>query len=234
MASAQQEIEQANELARQGDSQAAIAMLSQLIQRDSSNVEAWLALADVVEEPERAEFCLQKVLSLDPGNAIALEKFSKSAGGSLSVGSVGSLGPADQALADESTPAEQPPEEADGVASEPAASQPSIDESTQRDEEPDEADAIAPDTAVPQPSMGEPMQEEAMHAPEISVEASPSDAAQVPAGAVQPATEPGDERPIAQDIPKRGSLGRTDLILIGLTVLAGIVLCALVSAALIN
>jgi len=86
MAVAQQELEQAKVLAEQGKSEAAVALLSQLIQRDASNVGAWLALSDVVDDPERAEYCLQKVLSLDPGNATALEKLSNSKGGSLSVG----------------------------------------------------------------------------------------------------------------------------------------------------
>lgn len=91
MAIAQQELEQAKVLAEQGKSEAAVALLSQLIQREPSNVGAWLALSDVVNDPERTEYCLQKVLTLDPGNATALEKLSNAKGGSLSVGVVGGL-----------------------------------------------------------------------------------------------------------------------------------------------
>ncbi|MCH7605642.1 MAG: tetratricopeptide repeat protein, partial [Chloroflexi bacterium] len=68
MVVAQQEIEQAKTLAREGNSQAAITVLSKLIQVEAGNAEAWLALAQVVEEPDRIEFCLQKVLKLDAGN----------------------------------------------------------------------------------------------------------------------------------------------------------------------
>ncbi|TDI85342.1 MAG: tetratricopeptide repeat protein, partial [Chloroflexi bacterium] len=53
MAVAQQEIEQAQALARQGNSPAAITLLSKLIQVEAGNAQAWLALAQVVEEPDR-------------------------------------------------------------------------------------------------------------------------------------------------------------------------------------
>ena len=153
MVVAQQEIEQAKALARQGNSQAAIALLSKLIRREASNVEAWLALADVVEEPDRVGFCLQKVLNLDPGNATALEKLSKMKGGSLS------FEPARQAAA---RPRRQ---------------------------------AVAAASRSPAPSV--------------------------------------------QDLLDQGgkllsSFGRTDLILIGLTVFAGLVLCSLAGAAVIG
>ena len=177
MAVAQQEIEQATALAQQGESEAAVALLSQLIQRDASNVAAWLALSDVVDDPERAEYCLQKVLNLDPGNSAALERLSESKGGSLSVGSVGGFNQREfSAGTDEAPAAENMAEAAYSDAEEPG---------------------------------GSPEGEAQLHA----AAAAPAVADQVPAG--------------------RSSIGRTDLILISLTVLAGVVLCALVSAALI-
>lgn len=205
MAVAQQEIEQARALAQQGKSEAAVALLSQLIQRDTSNVAAWLELSDVVDDPERAEYCLQKVLDLDPGNAAALEKLSETKGGSIAVGSVGGLNHSD------SLPAADPELVAHTEASQAAESEEPQERVVQR-----EAAAAMPEILA-----------ETSNADAVEPEGSQSSEARLEAAAATP-QEP------AQAPVGRSSVSRTDLILIGLTVLAGIVLCALVSAALIT
>ena len=207
MAVAQQELEQAKVLAEQGKSEAAVALLSQLIQRDASNVGAWLALSDVVDDPERAEYCLQKVLSLDPGNATALEKLSNSKGGSLSVGVVGGL---------------------NQVERDPAPGQTAHNSDSDQMERPD---------PIPQAPADPPEQAEEVPAHAVLAEATVGDAPE-PGGSqaneAQFAPAAATSEATAQEPAKRSSASRTDLILIGLTVLAGIVLCALVSAALIT
>jgi tetratricopeptide (TPR) repeat protein len=264
MAVAQQEIEQATALAQQGNSEAAVALLSQLIQRDASNPSAWLALAEVVDDPERAEYCLQKVLSLDPGNAVALEKLSKTKGGSLSVGSVGGLNPSDSSSAHDPAPAavsegRQDVDSADADLSEPV---PQIfSEAPKQDElhameNPAEASGL--DATKPEESQEKLTEPEALTAAPTSQEdipenvdsfeyevATPESLAQtsntdaVEAEGFQDSEAQLDAAVVSPDEPSSGaagrsSVGRTDLILIGLTVLAGIVLCALVSAALIT
>jgi hypothetical protein len=237
MAVAQQEIVQAEELAQQGKSEAAIAMLSQLIQRDASNAAAWLALSDVVDDPERADYCLRKVLNLDPGNAAAMERLSRSKGGSLSVGAMGSF-----------THEEPPTGDKAAAASGSAVQQVS---------DIDVSDRSEPVPASPQPTTEELERQNTISGPEIpseilNINEGDSDAFSTPevpseasegAGVAaegaqgkedQPKAAPAAANLQAQEVAKRSQISRTDLILIGLTVLAGVVLCALVSAALIS
>jgi tetratricopeptide (TPR) repeat protein len=276
MAVAQQEIEQARALAQQGKTEAAVALLSQVIQRDASNVAAWLELSDVVDDPERAEYCLQKVLNLDPGNAAALEKLSETKGGSLSLGSVGGLNHSDSPSGDYPAPAAQgeAPQAAEIDRPEPVPEFPqgfSV-EPERQDELPapeNLANASGMDTAEPEESQedmalheaaatvpeilteasnadaldpegsqdSEAQHEAAAPAPEILAEASNADAVETeesPHSEAQYEAAAGASDEPAQVPVGRSSVGRTDLILIGLTVLAGIVLCALVSATLIG
>ena len=247
MAVAQQEIEQATALAQQGESEAAVALLSQLIQRDASNVAAWLALSDVVDDPERAEYCLQKVLNLDPGNSAALERLSESKGGSLSVGSVGGFNQRASSAGTDKAPAAQSEAsqaaeklEADRPESVPEIPQ-ALSEEPKEDDEFSSAEGLSDNSSRDEADPGG-FQESAdllegeAPAPENMDEAAYADAkepgvspdgeAQLSAAAAAPA--------VADQVPAgRSSIGRTDLILISLTVLAGVVLCALVSAALI-
>ncbi len=257
MAVAQQEIVQAEELAQQGKSEVAIAMLSQLIQRDASNAAAWLALSDVVDDPERADYCLQKVLNLDPGNAAAKERLSRNKGGSLSVGAMGSF-----------THEEPPTGDTAAAASGSAVQQVS---------DIDVSDRSEPVPASPQPTTEELERQNTISGPEIPSEISninegdsdafstpevPSEISNIDEGEseafpnsaipfeasegagvaaegaqdkeAQPKAAPAAANLQAQEVAKRSQISRTDLILIGLTVLAGVVLCALVSAALIS
>jgi len=216
MAVAQKEIEQAKAFARQDNSQAAIALLGKLIQRDAGNVEAWLALADVVEEPDRVEFCLQKVLNLDPGNATALEKLSNREGASLSVGSLAGPGAVGQASA---RPAQL---ENIGEALEGAAPSPRTIQEDVADKQ-----SAADRAAAPGGSAASTKTAEKPKIPKVASQTA------LPSASEQTA----QNEIIAQVVAASGflsSLGRTDLILIGLTVLAGLVFCGLVSTALLR
>jgi len=65
-----------SDLARNETSQA-LAGLKAIIQQDPGNVEAWLLMADAIEQPDRAKQCLERVLKLDPFNPIALKKLEE-------------------------------------------------------------------------------------------------------------------------------------------------------------
>lgn len=244
MAVAQQEVEQAKVLAQEGKAEAAVALLSQLIQRDASNIGAWLALSDVVDDPERAEYCLQKVLTLDPGNATALEKLSSSKGGSLSVGALGGLNQVERPIEDDPEPAQSSHDSDSGQMEHPEPEsfipQATADPPEQPEEVPvpeELAEAPIEETAEPDRFQDSEAQlEAAPPAPEIPTEAIDGDAVELDgalANEAQFAPAAAAPEAVAQEPAKRSSVSRTDLILIGLTVLAGIVLCALVSAALI-
>jgi len=245
MAVAQQEVEQAKVLAQEGKAKAAVALLSQLIQRDASNVGAWLALSDVVDDPERAEYCLQKVLTLDPGNATALEKLSSSKGGSLSVGALGGLNQVERPIQDDPAPAQSSHDSDSGQMEHPEPEsfipQATADPPEQPEEVPvpeELAEAPIEETAEPDRFQDSEAQlEAAPPAPEIPTEAFDGDAVELDgalANEAQFAPAAAAPEEVPQDPAKRSSVSRTDLILIGLTVLVGIVLCALVSAALIT
>ena len=245
MAVAQQEVEQAKVLAQEGKAKAAVALLSQLIQRDASNVGAWLALSDVVDDPERAEYCLQKVLTLDPGNATALEKLSSSKGGSLSVGALGGLNQVERPIQDDPTPAQSSHDSDSGQMKRPEPESSIPQATADPPEQPEEvpvpeelAEAPIEETAEPDRFQDSEAQlEAAPPAPEIPTEAFDGDAVEhdgALANEAQFAPAAAASEEVPQEPVKRSSVSRTDLILIGLTVLVGIVLCALVSAALIT
>lgn len=53
------------------------AILARLVQHDPTNPDAWLVLSACLEDREKKEFCLNKVLSLDPGNPDALQELAE-------------------------------------------------------------------------------------------------------------------------------------------------------------
>lgn len=226
MVGAQQEIEQAKTLAREGNSQGAITVLSKLIQVEAGNAEAWLALAQVVEEPDRIEFCLQKVLKLDAGNPTALDMLSETKGGSLSVGSVSGLGSGADKLEEKLiAPAARaaPKTHRDSTAGAEYHGAPAEDK-------PDNIQGL-PDA---------PVEEEGISAPDPASNAEDAErvmdraALEIDERAAQPEAALGAQDESAQRTRPRWSFGRTDLILVGLTVLAGLVLCGLVGAAIVR
>ena len=70
----QSSIQQAIAAASEGDAKTAIAILRGLIKENPGSVDAWLALADIVEKPEQAKQCWERVLQIDPDNQIAQQK----------------------------------------------------------------------------------------------------------------------------------------------------------------
>ncbi len=56
-----------------GDRRQAIRILGQVIAGQPDNIQAWLMLAEAVEEPERRRECYQRVLRIDPRNSAAQE-----------------------------------------------------------------------------------------------------------------------------------------------------------------
>ena len=67
-------ITQAKKAAREGDLTAAQKILKRVITQEPKNVPAWLALAEVVENPEIKIKCLEQVQKIDPGNEIARQR----------------------------------------------------------------------------------------------------------------------------------------------------------------
>src|SRR5215470_18269566 len=57
--------------ARTGRREEARALLVQVVEADERNVQAWLWLAGVVDDPEDMRTCLENVLDLNPGNGKA-------------------------------------------------------------------------------------------------------------------------------------------------------------------
>lgn len=72
----QLEIGRAKKAASHGDYPGAQNILKGVLTQDPQNINAWLALADVVQNPEHAVECLQRVLKIDPGNQSAHHKLA--------------------------------------------------------------------------------------------------------------------------------------------------------------
>ena len=72
----QSEINQAITSASLGDQQTALSILRGLLKKDPRNTDVWLALAEIVEDPDQAKQCYERVLQIDPDNATAQTKLS--------------------------------------------------------------------------------------------------------------------------------------------------------------
>jgi len=64
-------VESAIEAANQGDKNKALGLLKQALTANPNDVDAWLVLAALVDDPERKRQCLNRVLALDPVNQLA-------------------------------------------------------------------------------------------------------------------------------------------------------------------
>lgn len=64
-------IYQAKAFAATGDKKAAMELLRNVLKENPKNVDAWLALADIVDKPEHARQCFNRVLLIDPTNQYA-------------------------------------------------------------------------------------------------------------------------------------------------------------------
>ena len=64
-------LSEGQDAARTGDKDKARILLSQVVERDPHNEQAWMWLSGVVTEPEEQQICLENVLVINPGNAKA-------------------------------------------------------------------------------------------------------------------------------------------------------------------
>lgn len=67
-------VQSAIEAAHQGDKNKALDFIKQVLAANPNDVDAWLVLAAVVDEPERKRQCLKRVLTLDPVNQLARDE----------------------------------------------------------------------------------------------------------------------------------------------------------------
>ena len=67
-------VQSALEAANRGENNKAMGFLKQALAANPNDVDAWLVVAAVVEQPERKRQCLNRVLSLDPTNQIARDE----------------------------------------------------------------------------------------------------------------------------------------------------------------
>lgn len=67
-------VQSAFDAANQGDKPKAIELVRQALTTNPNDVEAWLVLAAVVDDPQRRRQCLNRVLTIDPTNQIARDE----------------------------------------------------------------------------------------------------------------------------------------------------------------
>lgn len=67
-------VQSAIDAANQGDKNKAMSFLKEVLSANPTDVDAWLVLAAVVDEPQRKRQCLNRVLALDPVNKLAREE----------------------------------------------------------------------------------------------------------------------------------------------------------------
>ncbi|RPI84923.1 MAG: hypothetical protein EHM41_12130 [Chloroflexi bacterium] len=70
-------IEQAVRHIELGNKVAAMSLLAQVLKDEPENDEAWAWMAEVVDDPQKKEMCLEKALRINPANQEALEALSK-------------------------------------------------------------------------------------------------------------------------------------------------------------
>jgi len=75
--STEQRIQEAIHAAKGGNNQVARKLLSQIVNTEPNNARAWYLLSQVVGDDEKAIFCLEQVLRIEPGNSQALERLEK-------------------------------------------------------------------------------------------------------------------------------------------------------------
>ena len=66
---AQKELREAFALMKQGNQKQAAIMVQNIIKKDRNNVAAWWLMANILEDPDRKQKALDKVLSLDANHA---------------------------------------------------------------------------------------------------------------------------------------------------------------------
>lgn len=64
-------VQSAIEAAKQGENEKATNYLKQVLEANPNDVDAWLVLAAVMDDPQRKRQCLKRVIALDPVNQVA-------------------------------------------------------------------------------------------------------------------------------------------------------------------
>jgi hypothetical protein len=72
-----QALNQVKIMLEEGNTQEAIILLKDIIKQDTGSVEAWLLMAQLVDEPQQQKDYLKQALSLDPNNKEALNHLLK-------------------------------------------------------------------------------------------------------------------------------------------------------------
>jgi hypothetical protein len=67
-------VQSAIDAANRGENNKAMEFLKQALAANPNDVDAWLVVAAIVEQPERKRQCLNRVLTLDPTNQIARDE----------------------------------------------------------------------------------------------------------------------------------------------------------------
>jgi hypothetical protein len=67
----EQEMQKAIDLFQQGEKVRAQKVLARLVMSEPEYAEAWFGLARCLDDPEHRNYCLRKVLVLDPGHRMA-------------------------------------------------------------------------------------------------------------------------------------------------------------------
>src|SRR5512137_1084421 len=65
------DLNHARGLLAQGDQEGAVKELVEVLHRNGRNIDAWLLLADLLEDPRERKDCYKQVLKLDPDNSQA-------------------------------------------------------------------------------------------------------------------------------------------------------------------
>ena len=64
-----------------GDKNTAQQILANILNQESQNADAWLLLADILDNPEQRIDCLKRVLKINPNNVIAKRRLDELIGG---------------------------------------------------------------------------------------------------------------------------------------------------------
>ncbi|NWG07181.1 MAG: tetratricopeptide repeat protein [Chloroflexi bacterium] len=67
-------VQSAIDAAKQGDKNKAMSFLKEVLSANPKDIDAWLVLAAVMDDPQRKRQCLNRVLTLDPTNKLAREE----------------------------------------------------------------------------------------------------------------------------------------------------------------
>jgi len=73
---AEQQLREAYTLMKEGDKQGASKIVKAVLRQDSSNVNAWWMMANIIDDPDKQAKAAQKVLSLNPNHAGAKKMMS--------------------------------------------------------------------------------------------------------------------------------------------------------------